>query len=589
MERRLSVRPWILSGVLVAAAGAYVTALALASTPTGIAPTSYAVASSRAHATDLVAGIGLLVAGIATRAEPRTRRLGPLMMLAGALWFAPDWDGWDSGPALVRSLGAAWTPVYLAVIFHLVVAAPGGLLRSRAARLSVAAVYLIAAGAGLAIAVVHDPFRDPYCWRNCVSNVFAVHPDQPLSYFLQQAWTAASALLGVLIVVIATRRASTASPAARGTVVPFAVPGMLIGVTIAAHAAWLLHAPLEQPQESVFLRLYVLQSLATAGLALGAVVVVIRDRRTRAAVAQLALDVSRAPAAGSFETALARATGDATVDVAYWLPASGRYVDADGTTRAPPVPAPGRGVTHITRKAQTLAVVGHAAKAEEDPDLEHEIGASARLALENERLRAEALAQLEDLRASLTRVVDTGDAERRRLERNLHDGAQQRLLAVSFELRLARAGLGNQDPVLAAELGDALNQVDETLNDLRDLAHGIYPAVLTEAGLAAAISTLADVAPIPVELGALATGRLPEVVERGAYVAVAEAIDDAAVRSATGVSVEMSTSHQLLTVRVRDDGRPQESVPEHIADRVGALGGRATAAAGELLVVLPCG
>jgi signal transduction histidine kinase len=587
MERRPSVRPWLLDSVLVAAAGAYVAALASTSTPPGIEPTSYAAASSWAHATDLVAGIGLLAAGIAARTESRTRRLSPLLMLAGVLWFAPDWDGWEGGPALVRSLGAAWTPVYVAVIFHVARAAPGGSLRSRAARRGVTAVYVISAVAGLAIAVVHDPFRDPYCWRNCVDNVFAVHPDQALSHALQQAWTATTALLGVLIVVIATRRAATASRAARGTMVPFAVPSLLIGMTVAAHALWLLHTPLEQPQAPGFLRLYVLQGLATVGLALGAVVVVIRDRRTRAAVAQLALDVSRS--AGTFETALAHATGDATVDVAYWLPASRRYVDANGATRAPPVPAPGREVTSITRNAQTLALVGHMAKGEADLDLEHEIGASARLALENERLRAEALAQLEDLRASLTRVVDTGDAERRRLERNLHDGAQQRLLAVSFELRLACAGLGPEDAALAAELGDALQEVDESLNDLRELAHGIYPAVLTEAGLAAAISTLADVAPLPVELGALATERHPEVVERGAYVAVAEAIDDAVSRSATGVSVEVSTSDHVLTVRVWDDGRPRESVPEHIADRVGALGGRATSKTGTLLVVLPCG
>ena len=170
----------------------------------------------------------------------------------------------------------------------------------------------------------------------------------------------------------------------------------------------------------------------------------------------------------------------------------------------------------------------------DERELERALGSAARLAVENEALRAEALAQLRELRDSRARIVEAGDAERRRLERNLHDGAQQRLLALSYDLRLARAGAAaDGDEQLVALLDAAGGETAAALDELRELAHGIYPAILTEAGLAPALETLADEAPLPVELGDVAPARQPPAVETTAYVAVAEAIEDAARRGAT--------------------------------------------------------
>ena len=135
-----------------------------------------------------------------------------------------------------------------------------------------------------------------------------------------------------------------------------------------------------------------------------------------------------------------------------------------------------------------MALVIHDAALSGARELEREIGAAARLAVDNERLRAEVLAQLEDLRASRARIVEAGDSARRRIERDLHDGAQQRLLTLSYELRLARADAeADGDEALAPLLAVDGEEVQAALAELRDLAHGIYPAILTEAGLGPAL------------------------------------------------------------------------------------------------------
>jgi signal transduction histidine kinase len=300
--------------------------------------------------------------------------------------------------------------------------------------------------------------------------------------------------------------------------------------------------------------------------------------------------VAEAPPARTLRDGLAAALGDPCLEVHYWLPASGRFVTADGTTASPPTAENGRAVTPIARGGRTLAVVSHDAALLDGTELEHQIGSAAMLAIDNERLRAEILAQLADLRSSRARIVEAGDTERRRLERNLHDGAQQRLLAVSYDLRLARAAAetgGNRE--LGALAARATEKVDGALGDLRELADGIYPAILTEAGLANALESLADAAPIPVELGEVAPDRYPAAVETTAYHTVQEAIHDAATRGATFASITVTSADELLVVTVSDDGSGRDGTLVHVADRVGALGGSIRANATTLRVELPCG
>ena len=175
-------------------------------------------------------------------------------------------------------------------------------------------------------------------------------------------------------------------------------------------------------------------------------------------------------------------------------------------------------MTTLVREGRKIAIVSHTAAV---LDLERAIGAAVRLALENERLQAEMLAHLDQLRASRVRIVETGDAERRQLERDLHDGAQQRLLALSYDLRLAHAqARADEDAPTGSLLTEATGEAQAALSELRALAHGIYPVILAEAGLAPAVATLAETAALPVEILNLVEERYAPAVETAAYLLV---------------------------------------------------------------------
>jgi signal transduction histidine kinase len=193
------------------------------------------------------------------------------------------------------------------------------------------------------------------------------------------------------------------------------------------------------------------------------------------------------------------------------------------------------------------------------------------------------------VRASRERIVEVGDDERRRLERNLHDGAQQRLLALCYQLRLARAEAeADRNAELATLLAEGGAEAQAALDELRQLAQGIYPAVLTAAGLDAALAGLADTAALPVEVTGATAQRYPAAVERAAYVSVAELIEDAAGRGASFVRIEVGAEGDRLVVSAHDDGRPRAGALVYAADRVGALGGSLDVEATEARAEIPC-
>jgi signal transduction histidine kinase len=516
-------------------------------------PTTYAATSSTLAVADFVAGLGLIVAGCVVWRERPGASIGPLAILLGVVWFAPDWVGWEQGPPLVRSVAmlAPWflLPLVLAFVRPLV------------------PLFALAAVLSVAHALVYDPFLDPDCWSNCTENVFLVHAAPDLARALQELWLAVTIAGGVLVAAIAGRRVLSATRPARAGTWTVLVPTGLAGLAEAAYA-------ISEP-DPVSHAVFVARALAFALLAAGLVWTVVRQRRTRAAIARLADDLGEVPEPGSLRAALVRSLGDPGLAVAYPVPGSDSYVDAEGR----PVVAEGRATTPIVRNGEAIALVVHDRALSEAEALD--IGAAARLAVDNERLRAEALSQLVDLRASRARIVETGDTARQRIERDLHDGAQQRLLAVSYELRLARAEAeAAGDEPLAARLAAGGAEVQSALAELRDLAHGIYPAILTEAGLGPALWTLADGAPVPVEVGEVPEERLPEPVERAGYAVVAAAIEEGSGHLA--VTVRREREDVTITV----DG--VRSLPVRIADRVGALGGRVALEDGALRAVIPC-
>jgi signal transduction histidine kinase len=550
--------------------------------------TTYAAVSLLAHAADLGAGIALLAAGVVASLTDGVRRLGVLATLLGVLWFAPDWEAWIGHP-LARSLGSVAAPFLLVVVFHLVLAAPRGRLRSRAAVAAVGLAYAATALFAVGRALFRDPYLDLNCFGNCADNVFLVHANQRVGHDLDLVSLGVAVGIGLMIIAVAGVRLARASAAARRALAPILVPAGFAGAAGAAYAAAILHMSFEDPRASEFLSLFLARSFALAALALGIAWTVARDRRTRSEVARLTADLGEAPPPGNLQNVLADAVGDPTLRVAYWLDTSHRFVGADGKGLPEPVPKAGRAVTPILRRGQRLAVVTHDAGIVDGAVLERELRPAARLAVENERLQAEVLAELDELRRSRARIVERGDRERQRLERNLHDGAQQHLLALFYDLRLARAsGDADDDAELTELVETAVDDARAALEELRELAHGIYPAILAEAGLGPALETLADGASLPVELKTMPEERQPLSVEAAAYFAVAEAVGDAAARAATAVQVDVTRAGERLVVAVDDDGSQRRTSLGHVADRIGALGGSVELGPTTLRASIPC-
>jgi signal transduction histidine kinase len=548
--------------------------------------TTHAGRSGLTATLTVAAGLALVGAGLVTAFSHLAARIGDLALLAGLVWFAPTWVGWDKGPPLVRSLAMLAAGFTFPLLLHLVLAYPSGRLHGTAARALVIAGYVEAVLAALGQALFRHPFFDPNCWANCTDNDFLVRSLPQLARAIEVADRWFTAAAAATLVAVCVRRLLRDSGPARRALLPVALPAILLAVTIIAHTIALQRTPLEQPSDPTFGAIFVLRCVAVLLLAAGLVWAAVRTRVQRRAVARIATNLGQAPPPGSLQAALAQAVGDPELRIAYWLPDAQHYVDATGRPVAKPFAGPGRAITALVRDGHKIAVVSHTAAL---PDLEREIGAAVRLALENERLQAEALAQLDQLRASRVRIVQTGDSERRRLERDLHDGAQQRLLALSYDLRLARAqAQADGDRHTGSLLTQATDQAQAALGELRDLAHGIYPAILAEAGLTPALATLAEEAPLPVEIVAATDARYPAAVETAAYLLVAEALDDAAGRDASHATVSVMQDGGRLMVTVHDDGTARTAAMVELADRVGALDGQLTVEPTRLQAEFPC-
>ena len=249
-------------------------------------------------------------------------------------------------------------------------------------------------------------------------------------------------------------------------------------------------------------------------------------------------------------TRLARALGDPTLELAYRLD-NGRYVDAAG--RAIELPQEGdRAVTALAAGGEEIAVLIHDRALLDEPGLVESVRTTAGLVLENERLAAQVRSQLVEVRASRARIVAAADAERRRIERNLHDGAQQRLVTLSMALGLEAS---RADEGAAGSLSRAQDEVEQAIGELRSLARGIHPTLLRDEGLEAAIVSLARRTPLPVTVGGSAPARIPGTVELAAYFVVAEALTNVVKHSsATEASVLLEHDEGTLRVIVRDTG-----------------------------------
>ena len=232
----------------------------------------------------------------------------------------------------------------------------------------------------------------------------------------------------------------------------------------------------------------------------------------------------------------------------------------------------------VDRDGRRVAALVHDASLLDAPELLRAVTSAAGLALENERLHAELRAYVDDLRESRARIVEAGDAERRRLERNLHDGAQQRLVVMSLHLRLIESKL-ETDPEGAAPLVvQVREELTEALEELRELARGIHPAILSDRGLRPALEAVAARSPVPVTLST-PDERLPAPVEAAIYYVVSEALTNVAkYAQASSVTVEVARADGRAVLAIADDGiggadLNRGSGLRGLADRVAALDG----------------
>lgn len=304
---------------------------------------------------------------------------------------------------------------------------------------------------------------------------------------------------------------------------------------------------------------------------------ILRQRRSRSSIADAIANVGDAPSSVALQLALSQALADPSLRVATWDEPSSRYVDENGTPVVTPGPDSPLVATPVTGKDGNLAVLIHDRALEEDRALVYAGVAVTRLVTENERLTRTREGQLAEVRASRARIVEAGDAERRRIERDLHDGVQQRLLALALSLR--RAADAAQDDRAAAEaLETGAAEALGVVADVRELARGIHPAVLSEAGLAAALQALADRSPVPVDVDLKLDGTLKSSVSATAYYVASEALANVVKHSnATVAHLSAVEVDGRIEMSVEDDGQGGADADgaglRGLSDRLSALGG----------------
>jgi signal transduction histidine kinase len=515
-----------------------------------------------------VIGLTFVGSGLLARVRRPENRTGVLLMLVGFSWFGGALGASDQ--SLLFTLGYAGGALVAAFFVHLVLAFPSGRLETKAERRVAGGMY--------AVALVLQPawmlFDDLHGLKcdECPANAFLIDQSDTLAYVFGLPTLAA--VLGVLLAVVAilVRRWRAASRPLRRALAPVYLTSAATIVILAVENAV---SPFSRFGAEVFDWLSVV-ALSTVPLAfLGGLM---RTHLARTNVAELMTELGETPAPGRLRHALARALGDPSLELAYWV-RDGVYVDSDGRVVDLPAEDSARVATAVVRSGRPVATIVHDASLRDHPELVDAVVAAAGLALENERLQAELRARLEELRASRLRLVEIADVERRRLERNLHDGAQQRLVALSLSLALARGEFASDSA--AIELVERTrSQLAEALAELRELARGIHPSLLTDRGLKPALESLASRALLPVDLAELADERLPAGVEVAAYYLVAEALTNVAkYAQASMASVRVVRENGHVLVEVSDDGiggadSHRGSGLRGLADRVEALDGR---------------
>jgi signal transduction histidine kinase len=482
---------------------------------------------------DAASGFALVFLGLVAWSRRPASRAGAIMLAAGFAWFA----------------GTLWAP---AIFWHrgplgqLLISYSSGRLSSRLQRVGTVAAY----GYAAAVAVAGNDYA---------TIIFA---------------------LG-LVALSASRYVAVTGPERRARLASLMV-GAALGLVLVVEAIARL---VGVGAESVLLLAY---DLTICLIAIGLAADLLWGRWAQGAVTGLVVDLGEPAAGGVLRDRLARALGDPTLVVGYWLPGQRRYVDEAGRPVALPAAGARRAVTPVEENGRRVAVLVHDLAVLDDPALLAAVGSAARLAVANARLQAQVSARVEEVEASRRRIVEASDEQRRRLERELREGAERRLAHVAELLS------GGGEP-----LADVRAGLDTARAELREFARGMHPATLTERGLQEAVGELAGRSPVPVEAAVPAT-RFPPAVEAAAYFVCAESLTNVAKHAeASRVHIVVTLESGRLRVVIADDGiggadPSRSSGLRGLADRVEALGGSLAVQSPpgggtRVMAELPCG
>lgn len=531
---------------------------------------------------DLTIGLVYIGAGVIAWMRRPEVLTGPLVVACGVLNFVGSYG--PTGRPVLTTLGFAFEGYYDVALAVLVLALPARLPTGIARLLSItlAGAFLVRSASRL---LLQDPAAFPEL--GLPPNPFAITADLTAFNAIETAASTAIAILALTVAFVCVRRLVASRPIVRRVMWPILVAGIVAMGAAAFDAAETAYATasgqpllaLPEPWQEVFSwSLFGARLLVPIGLLVGS----LRLRRAGGPLVALAVGLGRVPSPVRLQSALAAALGDPDVRLVRPDPDGHGWTAADGRPAAVPVEDAEHAVTLLEHEGRPLAAIVHDPVLREDPALVGSVMAVLRLAVENERLDGALQARLEEVRASRARLVVAAEEERRRVERDLHDGAQQRLVAVTIALQQARqtASASGAAPELRDGLAAVADELQGAIDDLRELARGIHPALLADDGLPAAIAALGRRAGVAVEPRIELERRLPAHIEATAYFTVAEALTNAARHAkASRAVVSIRDAGDRLEIRIRDDGvggadPTLGSGLSGLADRLAAVDGR---------------
>ncbi len=470
---------------------------------------------------------------------------------------------------------------------YLMLTFPSGRVTGHAERILLAAITLVAATLYLPTALLVEHFPEPSPWSTCGTacppNVFALTDTTPavVDDALRPLRETLTVVLFAAVAVLLVQRARRAGPLLRLALTPVAFMAAMRAVAMAAY--FIARAGGDEQVGPALEALGWVWAMALPAVALsfGAGLI---NRRAHAAGAFTRLATAlRSPAeAVEVRKAMAEALEDPSLQfVSPVAQEPGRWVDDAGRPVSPPRPGERQSVTEVRGAGRVLAAVIHDATLAQDRELVRTAASYALTAQENARLVKELRASVRELADSRARVIAGADAVRHGIEQDLHDGAQQRLIALQLRIQLAAEQLAGVSPAAAGELNELTREVELTIEEVRRLARGIYPSLLADQGLTAALRAAARGSPVRTTVDTDGIGRLPPEVERAVYFACTEALQNAIKHAAgrSGVSISLARDDGVVLFEVQDDGAGFDGDPPkgaglaNLSDRVASVGG----------------